>query len=229
MESTSPQPLPTSPRFKDLTGKPFDHLKVLYYAGQTRTSGGNVIHLWRCVCKYKGCGNETTVRGGDLRSGLTGSCGCLRKEVTGNRSRTHGKSHSVEHKIWKGIVKRCYNENAAGYARYGGRGIEVSARWQGPGGFANFLADMGKRPTPKHSIDRYPDNNGNYEPSNCRWATFKEQQRNRRTNKLLTMNGETRCMEEWVEITGLPRSTLDCRLKRGWSVEKALTTPLRGS
>lgn len=94
--------------------------------------------------------------------------------------------------------------------------------------FERFVADVGERPSPQHSLDRFPDNNGNYEPGNVRWATRTEQGRNKRNNRLLTLNGATRCIAEWVEITGIPRSAISLRIdKLGWTAERALTEPLR--
>ena len=116
------------------------------------------------------------------------------------------------------MIARCYNPNNAAYNRYGGRGITVCKRWRK---FENFLADMGNRPSSKYSIDRI-DNSGNYTRENCKWSTMKEQCRNRRNNRLLTLNGETHCVAEWVDIVGIRSDTIRARLKRGWSVERAL-------
>lgn len=137
---------------------------------------------------------------------------------------THGLSKSREYGIWKAIRHRCENPKAAGYHRYGGRGICVCKRWHN---FTLFFADMGPRPSPKHSLDRYPDQNGNYEPGNCRWATRFEQQRNMRNNRLLTFNGETLCLSAWAERVGIHRTTLQYRMLLGWSAERVLTAPLR--
>lgn len=125
------------------------------------------------------------------------------------------------------MINRCRNARSPYYHLYGGRGIKVCERWKGKNGFLNFLQDMGRRPSPKHSIDRI-DNNGNYEPGNCRWATRIEQNRNRRDNRLVTFNGQTKCIAEWCDETGLPEKSVRARLwLLGWSVEDALTTPIR--
>lgn len=131
------------------------------------------------------------------------------------------KRYPGEYETWSGMIKRCYTQAHRAYANYGGRGIAVCDRWRES--FENFHADMGDRPAGL-SIDRI-DNNGNYEPSNCRWATCKQQSRNTRKARLITLNGETRCLTEWAELTGIKAITLLFRLDRGWSIEKAFTTP----
>lgn len=118
------------------------------------------------------------------------------------------------------MISRCYNEKHHHYANYGGRGITVCQRWRDS--FAAFLADVGPRPSPQHSLDRYPDNNGNYEPGNVRWATRSEQQRNRRVNHLLTFQGKTQCVIAWAEELGINPVTIIARLRAGRTIEEAL-------
>jgi len=119
--------------------------------------------------------------------------------------------------------ERCANPRSRSYADYGGRGIGVCERWAK---FENFLADMGERPSRAHSLDRFPNADGNYEPGNCRWATPTKQARNRRNNKVLAFGGKSMCIAEWAEVVGINRLTLQRRLRLGWSIESTLTTPL---
>lgn len=138
----------------------------------------------------------------------------------------NGHAATREYKVWKSMRQRCNNQGCVNYAKYGGRGITVCARWDD---FLLFLADMGQRP-PGTSIDRI-DNNGNYEPGNCRWATTSEQNANRRTQKnalWLEHNGERKTLCEWARVTGIKRKTLTDRIRRfGWPTDKAITTPVR--
>lgn len=122
------------------------------------------------------------------------------------------------------LWQRCRNVDAVSFPDYGGRGITVCDRWLD---FVNFLADMGPRPSPKHSIDRFPDNDGNYEPGNCRWATIKEQMNNKRNNHREVHNGVTKTLAEWENCAGISANTLSMRLSRGWSIGRAIETPVR--
>ncbi len=176
-----------------------------------------------CSCKCD-CGNVLDVVTGNLTSENTQSCGCLQRERTSEVSVTHGKTDSREYRIWIGIMSRCYNPNRKSYTLYGGVGVIVCDRWHD---FANFLADMGEQPTPKHTIDRFPNGEGNYEPNNCRWATMKEQGNNRKNNVLLTKDGKTQTARQWEEEIGLVRGLIYARLKLGWSVERALSKPMK--
>lgn len=124
---------------------------------------------------------------------------------------------------WSAMIARCCSPSHTSYADYGGRGVAVCERWRHS--FSNFLEDMGDRPSERHSIDRI-DNNGNYEPSNCRWATTREQRRNSRQNRLLTFNGETLIVSDMAAKYGLKTHSLFTRLRLGWSLEKALLTPI---
>jgi len=124
--------------------------------------------------------------------------------------------------LWRAMVDRCHNPRAHGFKNYGGRGIVVCSRWRES--FDDFVSDVGERPSRKHSLDR-KDNDGNYEPGNVRWATRSEQARNTRFNRLLTAFGKTQTAEEWAIETGLPKSTLFNRIRRGWPDEKVIGTP----
>ena len=173
---------------------------------------------WLCRCD---CGNEVSVATGSLRCGETQSCGCLRREITGQRTRTHGLSRkSGTYAVWVGMRDRCFCVTDTSYHRYGGRGITVCERWSS---FENFLADMGERP-PGMTIDRI-DNNGPYSPENCRWATNLEQSRNKRTSILITVGSETLCLSEWADRTGIDYWTLHGRIRRGWDPVRVVTTP----
>lgn len=201
---------------KDLP-REFGRLKYIRIAG----FGKGREPLIECSCK---CGAIVVRCWQHLRSGRTTSCGCLKHEATVARLTTHGASKTVEHKLWEAMIERCENRNNKHFGLYGGRGIKVCARWRES--FAAFLSDMGKRPSTSHSLDRFPNTNGNYEPSNVRWATSKQQGRNKRNNRLLEFNGETLCASEWAERYGLDPSALGARLRLGWSIEAAITTPI---
>jgi hypothetical protein len=129
-----------------------------------------------------------------------------------------------EYRAWESMKRRCYNSNSKDYKYYGGRGIQVCGEWRDS--FTTFLADVWRRPSPNHSLDRYPNNNGNYEPGNVRWATRREQSRNRRYNRILEFNGESLPISVWTERLDLPYYLLYLRLRRGWTVKRALSTPV---
>lgn len=209
---------------KDLAGETFGRLTVLSSAPSILQTNGKRCGAWNVRCE---CGAELVARRGALLSGNTRSCGCLQREESAARTR-HGHArigrHSPEHIAWSAMRQRCYYEKNINFKDYGGRGIIVCERWKND--FAAFLADMGSKPSRSHSLDR-KDTDGNYEPSNCRWATRKEQQRNMRRNVFLTFNGETKTLSAWSESLGWKPSTIESRVKKGWSTERVLTTPLR--
>lgn len=128
---------------------------------------------------------------------------------------------SPEYGVWQAMIRRCYDPNRNGSENYLGRGIVVCDEWQGEGGFERFLAHVGRRPSLKHSLDRI-DNDRGYEPDNVRWATWKEQARNKRSNRLITIDGVTRCVAEWVELTDVVENTVRTRLRRGWDPKDAV-------
>lgn len=202
-----------------MIGRKFTRLTVM---SLVRTDKGyNKRYLCKCSC-----GNHHIVIGNNLKQGHIKSCGCLRKEIVAIRSTTHGQTKhrklSNTYQSWKTMKRRCLVETSSDYPRYGGRGITVCERWQK---FENFLADMGKRPKGK-TLDRI-DNDRGYFPENCKWSTPKEQARNRKTNRLIQYKGKIKTLLEWAETAKLNYSTLQTRLKRGWSIEKSLTTPIR--
>lgn len=195
----------------DLTNKTFGRLTVIRLdrmEGEAR---------WLCLCE---CGTEAVVRGYSLRKGQTISCGCFRREFSSTKHQTHGRSKTPLYAIWRTMRARCENVGNRQYPDYGGRGITVCERWLI---FENFRTDMGE-PPPGMTIDR-KDNNGNYEPNNCRWATQQEQARNKRNNRLITFQDETLTAQAWSERSGRSVSTILRRIKAGWTVEAALTRP----
>lgn len=206
-------------------GTRFGRLVVVGRAdGQT-----NGIRKWACRCD---CGKENhEVSASLLTRGKTKSCGCLARETAAEFCRrtktTHGKRNTPEFRAWCQMRDRCTNPKYWAFNRYGGRGITVCDRWLGPSGFLNFLSDLGERPSPKHSIDRFPDNDGNYEPGNVRWATQVEQNNNKVNNRLVSFSGRTQTVAEWERELQLPIGSLQSRLQRGWSIEAALTRPYR--
>ncbi len=181
-----------------------------------------------CDCD---CGKSGIFRVDHLRRGESQSCGCeglaaLRKgwesrTKHGECSRVNGKT--AEWKVWNKMIARCRDSNDKAFPRYGGRGIKVCDRWLE---YLNFISDMGRRPTAGHSIER-KDNDGNYEPGNCRWATKQEQANNRRTNRLITANGITATLADWQRKTGIHQLTIRARLVRGWSEQRAVTEALQ--
>ena len=197
---------------QDFTGRTFGRLTVIKNMPK---SGFQPRVLCRCSC-----GTEKVFRLHNLRHGETKSCGCLQTELL-RAPRKHGLTGSPVYHTWGNLLNRCGNPNNNAYAYYGGRGITVCDRWRD---FSNFYADMGPKPSPAHSLGRI-DNDGDYEPSNCRWATQSEQTRNRSDNHWLTVNGETLCLADWAKRLGVETSTIRGRLARGWDIEEALTTP----
>lgn len=198
----------------DLTNKRFSRVVALEDVGKN-------IHdkrLWKCRCD---CGKEFVVVGAALTSGNTKSCGCYMREVTGNRTRTHGMSHTPEYHCWHDMVRRCTNPECDSYPDYGGRGIKVCDRWLE---FENFFADVGLRPSKSHTLDRI-QNDGNYDPSNCRWTTQERQNRNTRNTVLWTYQGETLPVLDWADRLGIPGNLLRCRVQRGWPEDWCLNGP----
>ncbi len=191
----------------------------LRITGPAQKRKGNLYYLCECDC-----GNFIEVLWQNLRRKNTKSCGCFRREFSAEKVRTHGQSvkggWTRVYRTWACMVRRCSNSNDIGFPDYGGRGIGVCERWKL---FENFFADMGN-PLPKTSIERI-DINGNYCPENCRWATQKEQARNKRNNVLLTYSGKTQCVSAWAEELGMSSGVLGARVRAGWGIKEALTPP----
>jgi hypothetical protein len=173
----------------DLVGKRFGKWTVLRRNGSRKQQNGTVA-LWECRCN---CGVERTVTSTNLRRGTSESCG-----KTGCRKIKHGMSFTSEYRTWAHMIARCYLSTVEQYPNYGGRGIRVCDRWRGKHGFENFFADMGPRPSSLHSLDRFPDHDGNYEKSNCRWATRSQQSKNRRRFVALNNYSDNQILQEFV-------------------------------
>lgn len=203
----------------DLTGMQFERLEVIREA--ERTSYG--ARRWLCECK---CGNKKIVHQRALVSGHTRSCGCLRKEDLIKRSTTHNCSNTRIYNIYAGIKKRCLNDNEHAYSNYGGRGITICDEWLGEYGFENFYKwSMGNGYSDDLTIDRI-NNDGNYEPSNCRWITYKEQNGNKRNNIVILWNGERKILKDLCLELGMSYQTVKMRIHHGWEVDRALTKPI---
>ena len=210
--------LPNRPA-EDLTGRSFGSQEVLGPDVTSRSRG----QRWRVRCA---CGQERSVDGTSLRQGTSRSCGCERGRNISKAVKKHGATaisgRTPEYRTWCAMKERCERVGHRSYPDYGGRGIRVADTWRDD--FARFLADVGKRPSPKHTIDRIENARG-YEPGNVRWATRKEQNQNKRNAKLVTIEGETLCITEWARRNKLATATVVCRLQRGWDPVDAVTMP----
>lgn len=205
-------------RYEHLIGKRFNRLTILFFV----TKKVNIEH-YKCRCD---CGKEKSISIYDIMSGHTTSCGCRASEVKKVIRLTHGdcrKGWTKEFRAWINIKQRCYNKNNAAYQKYGGRGIIVAERWMIS--FDNFLKDMGRAPSKDHSIERIK-NDGNYEPSNCKWATRKEQNNNTRQNLLIRYRGQTKTCAQWCDQLGLNYDKVRQRIKLyNYTPERAFTKP----
>jgi len=188
-----------------------------------------VSHSYQvCVCT---CGVVGVYSCGSMCKGGTSSCGCYRRELIKDRFATHRESdRTIEFAAWSAMRQRCLSPTCQQYHNYGGRGIKICDRWLEPDGrgYMNFLEDMGRRPSNKYSLDRI-DVNGDYCPENCRWATLKEQNRNKRNTVFITAFGETKTLIEFAEQYNIPYRLVFYRIQKGWDTEKAITTPSRAS
>jgi hypothetical protein len=206
-------------RQKIKVGDEFDRLVILAFAD--RSPSGKLRWLCRCTC-----GAEVIVIGNCLQSRNTRSCGCLAKEKrTTHGLLRRGEKRPPEYGAWADMIQRCQNENLKSYADYGARGIRVCDRWRTS--FVDFLADVGPKPSKKHSLDRI-NNDGHYEPGNVRWATRIEQESNKRNNHLIIYNGRTQTITQWGREFGIPTVTIYNRLvDYGWPVSPELFAPAR--
>lgn len=202
-------------RYRDLTGERFGRLRVLQRDGCNKH--GQV--KWWCRCD---CGTEKHVLGTCLTRGMTASCGCLHREVTGNINKSHGMTRTRIYAIWHSMIDRCHLPTNDAYSRYGGRGIHVCSEWHD---FTKFYADMGDAPKGM-SLERV-DNDGDYYPENVVWADAKTQANNRRSNVVLEHNGKKQTMQQWCDELSLKIGTVWARINRGWDAGRALTQEVR--
>lgn len=200
-----------------IVGQRYGRLRVLAAAPRR---GHNPA--WFCRCD---CGTATVAIASNLRGGNTQSCGCYHAEVTSAVKTIHGRCKSTEYTSHQAMMARCYSSANIGFRLYGGRGIVVCDRWRlgedGKSGFQCFLADMGQKPTARHSLDRI-NVNGNYQPDNCRWATPYDQARNTRRNTWVEFRGHRMILADAIRLSGLNRTLVMQRLARGWAMEAAL-------
>lgn len=205
----------------DLTGQRFGRLTVIERAESQTRSDGSKISRWLCKCD---CGNTKIVRQSNLVSGHIKSCGCLRIEKTIARNQIHCESYSRVYTIWENIKQRCFDSGCKNYTRYGGRGITLCDEWRYSfEAFRDWAMKNGYNDT--MSIDRI-DNNGNYEPINCRWVSNKVQANNRRSNRMITYCGKTQTLSQWADELGIDYKRLWARLyKCNWPIEKAFKAP----
>lgn len=225
--TTRYQPLKQG-RFKDLTDNRYGRLTVLEFSHiHIQPDGKRTVAHWKCVCA---CGTLKTIAGSHLRSGWIRSCGCLMREKSARLnfkagfSRKDHPNYYLLH-LWQGIIQRCYSKTYRHYDDWGGRGIRIAEQWRHDStAFVTDILDLlGHRPSSVHSLDRYPDMNGNYEPNNLRWATDAEQNRNTRRNRFITAGGRTQCLTDWAkELSRNPR-TISARIDElRWSEEEAV-------
>lgn len=212
-------------KFNDLTNKKFGRLTV----ANIRNKNKNNEIIWLCKCE---CGNTLWVKSKNLTRSArpTRSCGCIKKELNKTRGIKHNKRHTRLYGIWAGIKRRCYNPQEKMYKYYGGRGIKVCDEWLNDfekfneWAFANGYDENAKRG--ECTIDRI-NVDGDYEPSNCRWISMKAQNLNKGTNRVIELNGENKCLSEWLQITGVSSTSFYRRLNNGWSEQKALSIPTK--
>jgi len=206
----------------DLIGQRFGRLIVLEEAGKTKGKRQKIV--WKCKCD---CGKEKSIIGDSLRSGSAKSCGCSIVEKIKERNFKHGYAHKERlYGIWRGMYTRCYNKNFKFYNYYGGRGISICDEW-----LNNYLVFRKWAYINGYeenlTIDR-KDNDGNYEPNNCKWVSGKNQANNKSNNHCVTFHGKTKTLSQWAEETKISSRVIESRLNRlGWSIDKALTTPIK--
>jgi len=194
------------PKTTNLIGKRFGRWTVVSRY-PIKSKNGSIC--WNCVCL---CGQKRIIRSSSLKSSATKSCGCLKVDKVKVQNKTHGLSESKEYSIWKAMRMRCNNPDHPSYKNYGGRGIKVCKRWNKS--FSAFISDIGKRPSPKHTIERI-NNDGNYCPENCCWATRDRQSRNSRQTHLITYAEKTQCITDWAKEWNINRNTFAALIAKG--------------
>jgi len=190
-----------------MTGEKHGRLVVVSRAENRVKPSGQKRTFWNCRCE---CGSDVAVASDFLKRGLTKSCGCYNRDAARSRRLTHGQSRTDTYNVWNTMHSRCENPKVQNYPRYGGRGIKVCERWAS---YVNFIADMGERPE-GGTIER-KNNDGNYEPGNCVWATVKCQQNNRSTNVLISALGKTQTIQQWAEELQINPGTIAWRIRNG--------------
>lgn len=205
------------PPLIDLTGHQFGRLTVLERTYKKNSRGP----YWLCKCS---CGNTTIVRSSSLKDGTTQSCGCYNTELCSKINLVHGMSRTPEYRAWTNIIQRCFNPNHPSFKDYGARGITVCKEWKNS--FMAFFNDMGKRPSPKLTIERV-DNHKGYFSENCIWASRKKQSNNNRRNHLITINGWSLNITQWAKHVGVKAQAIHTRLHLGWTPEKSIFCPIK--
>lgn len=212
-------------RIRNLCGQRFGRLLVIGYAGRT-VSRTQSKSTWLCRCD---CGTWKIIAGRDISKSRnpTTSCGCVFRELNRVRAprgrKATSDSYSVEYAAYHSAKARCENPNDKSYDRYGAKGIQFLFE-----SYTQFLEVLGRKPSPQHSLDRYPDPFGNYSPTNCRWGTWVEQGRNRRKHRWIIAFGKIQRLSEWVEEYNVPRTRITQRLDDGWCSECSITIPALG-
>lgn len=217
----SPVRLPNEerkPRRLNIFLEPGQRFARFVFIKEVQRRNGIRFGLFKCDC-----GNEVESNIYSVRYGQSQSCGCYVKDVNKAMRTKHGLTNTPEYAAWLAMRARCYRPTTENYARYGGRGITVCDRWLSS--FEIFLFDMGRRPTPHHSLDRI-DNDGNYGPNNCRWATHDEQQQNRSVTLFLTIGGEKKAIKHWSDISGISYGRIYSRIQEGWEARRAVFEPV---
>jgi hypothetical protein len=202
---------------EDLTGKKFNRFKVIEFHHVDKYGAP----MWMCLCD---CGNKKVVRGSNLMSGHSKSCGCFQKDMVSKTMKKHGDSFTRLYGIWTDMRHRCRNKNIKSWESYGGKGIKVCKEWRKSYlSFKKWALENGYNDN--LTIDRI-DVEDDYKPSNCRWATKKQQSNNRSNNRIIKYQGKELTLKQWSELKGIAPKTLAGRLDRGWSVKMSLEKPV---